>query len=385
MGPIELERTKTFKDLIKEVHDQGICGQCGGCVSFCFAGDLVAISMGKNGRPAYINEENCLNCGICFLICPQINILDSEIQEQFNWKPPIGSYKKLKSSRSTNPEVLQNCSDGGVVTSILHCLLKRKMIDGAIVSKKTGPFGRQPMIATTYDEILSGAGTRFIGSSQVEELGNFTTYSPTMQGLRNLKSMDLLKIAVVGTPCQIHTIRKMQHLGVVPSHIVKYTIGLFCMENFSFSLDDKENVENKLGIKIDNIEKLNLKEDFIVTLKSGEVKHIPLSDIEDVARPACFACTDFANDFADISVGGLGSPEGYTTTIIRTKDGEEIYSESKRYNFIEELNVNSYDKSNDQNTSSNRLAKILEFANRKFKRGTKTLEKLRAKRQGLVD
>ena len=341
--------------------------------------------MSEKGKPAYINEENCLKCGICFLICPQINILDNEIQEQFGWKPPIGTYKRIVSARSTNPEILENCTDGGVVTSILQCLLERKMIDGAIVSKKTGPFGREPIIATTYEEILESAGTRFIGSSQVEELGNFTTYSPTMQALRNLKNMDLLKIAVVGTPCQIHTIRKMQHLGVVPSHVVKYTIGLFCMENFSFDKEDQQKVEERLGIKIDEIEKLNLREDFIVTLKSGEVKHVPLSEIEDVARPACFACTDFTNDFADISVGGVGSPENFTTTIVRTKEGEEIYSEARRFKYIEELKTCADEELIEKYKSLDCLEKINKLAEHKRKRGQETLEKLRTRRFELVE
>jgi len=31
---------KSFKDLIKEVHEKGICGECGGCVSFCSAAEI---------------------------------------------------------------------------------------------------------------------------------------------------------------------------------------------------------------------------------------------------------------------------------------------------------------------------------------------------------
>jgi coenzyme F420 hydrogenase subunit beta len=335
--------------------------------------------MGKDGHPTYINEENCLKCGICFLICPQINILDKEIQEQYEWELPIGHYKRIVAAKTKDEEVRRNCTDGGVVTSILHCLLERKMIDGAIVSQKTGPFGRKPIIATTYEDILSSAGTRFIGTSEIEELGNFTTYSPTMEALRNLKNMDLLKIAVVGTPCQIHTIRKMQQLGVVPSHVVKYTIGLFCYENFSFDINDKDRIEKRLGVKIDDIDKINIREEFIITLKSGDVKHFPLSEIDDVARPACFACTDFANDFADISVGGLGSPDGYTTTVIRTDEGKEIYSEAKRNGYIEEFMTCADEEQKSEYSSNECLQKIIQYSERKRKRGLETLDRLKVK------
>ena len=71
---------KTFEDLILEVHNQGICGQCAGCVSFCSADKISAIEMTEDGPPTYSNKENCIKCGICYLICPQIHALDSELQ-----------------------------------------------------------------------------------------------------------------------------------------------------------------------------------------------------------------------------------------------------------------------------------------------------------------
>ena len=157
------------------------------------------------------------------------------------------------------------------------------------------------------------------------------------------------------------------------------------MENFSFDKEDQQKVEERLGIKIDEIEKLNLREDFIVTLKSGEVKHVPLSEIEDVARPACFACTDFTNDFADISVGGVGSPENFTTTIVRTKEGEEIYSEARRFKYIEELKTCADEELIEKYKSLDCLEKINKLAEHKRKRGQETLEKLRTRRFELVE
>jgi len=344
--------------------------------------------MSPEGKPHYINEENCLQCGICFLICPQINILDEEIQKLFNWEPPIGSYKHIVSAKTTNPEIMEVCSDGGVVTSLLIYLLEHKLIDGAIVSISEGPFGRKPIVATTKEKIISAAGSRFIGKSNIEELGNFTTYSQTMFALRDIKNIDMLKIAVVGTPCQIHTIRKMQYLGVMPAHVVKYVIGLFCYENFSFSADRLGEVEDTLGVKITDIKKINLKEEFIITTNDGVVKNIPLSELEKVARPACFACTDYANDFADISVGGIGSPEGYTTTIIRNDVGQRIYSNALRNGYLEELDLGAeldlgLGLHNYENgiclSSKARKDLILKFARNKRKRGLETLEKLRKK------
>lgn len=366
----ELEETKTFQFLIKEVHEAGLCGSCGGCVSFCSAGDLGAIGLDDEGRPILVQKDNCLECGICYLICPQIDVLDEEIREDFSWKEPFGSYIKIVSARSTDTEILKVCSDGGVVSSIIKCLLERKMMDGAVVSKSTSHFRREPVIAQSYNDILETAGSKFTGSGGVEGLGNYSTYSPTMFAIRDVKNTDLLRICVVGTPCQVHTIRKMQSLSVVPSDVVKLVLGLFCTENFSFDESRKRDVEKILGISMDDIKKMNIKEDLIIHRKDGEVLHIPLEDLNEFVRSACLACSDFANDFADISFGGLGSPEGWTTVVIRTKTGEAIYQEALSNGYIEVLSL-ANDESG-QSFSDHIINKITDFAKMKEDRAVKT-------------
>ena len=117
------EDVRSFKDLIKEVHDKNFCGSCGGCVSFCSAHELKAIEMGPDGKPIYINEDNCLKCGICYFICPQIPIFDGELQEKYNWKPPIGNFQRVAIARATNEDIRKLATDGGVVTSLLLYLM----------------------------------------------------------------------------------------------------------------------------------------------------------------------------------------------------------------------------------------------------------------------
>jgi coenzyme F420 hydrogenase subunit beta len=364
------EAVKAFNDLIKEVHEPGLCGLCGGCVSFCSADELGAIGFGDDGKPRYLDQDSCLECGICYLICPQIDVLDQEIAECYGWINPMGHVKKVVSVRSTDPDVLEVCTDGGAVTSILHCLIDKRIIDGAVVSKKTSHFSREPMIATSYEDILTAAGSRFSKASGVDELGRFSTYSPTMFAIKETKNMDLVKIAVVGTPCQVHTLRKMQDLSVVPSHVVKFVLGLFCSENFSFDVTKKEEVENTLGVKFEDIQKLNIKEDLIIFLKNGTKKSIPLKKMEIFSRSACRACSDFSNDYADISFGGLGSPEGWTTVVIRTDYGEAIYQETLRNGFIEEL-YESHEFSKEFSSSSIKL-KIAQIAETKRNKGKKS-------------
>ncbi|UCD25975.1 MAG: Coenzyme F420 hydrogenase/dehydrogenase, beta subunit C-terminal domain [Candidatus Bathyarchaeota archaeon] len=368
------EEIKTFKDLTEEVIEKGICGKCGGCVSFCSAGELNALEMGKNEVPRYIDEDKCLKCGICYLICPQTESLNEELQEKFGWRPPVGDYQRTTSAQTTRKEIEKKCTDGGVVTSLLLYLLERNMINGAIVSKKTGRFARRAIVARTSEELVEAAGSMFSGSLHLEELGGeYTTYTPILSTVKSLEKGYLHDIAVVGTPCQINAIRKMQCLGIIPAHLIKYTIGLFCIENFSFDDVAREMLEKKLDINLEKIVKLNIKDDFVISLTKGVTIHVPLEEVHEVARPACFACKDFSNEYADISVGGLASPDGYTTTMIRTGVGASVFNGALSHGYIKERTFQNADENRIEKTKM--LAKIVSFARRKRMRAEKRLSK----------
>jgi coenzyme F420 hydrogenase subunit beta len=369
------ERAKIFRDLQREVISSGLCGKCGGCVSFCSAGALNALEMGEDDLPRYADRKKCLACGICYMICPLTRELDAEVQEAFGWRPPIGIYKAVRSARTTDQDIRKIATDGGVVTALLLYMLERRLIDGAIVSQKSAAFSRSPLIATTREELIAAAGSHFGGSAHLEELGNqYTTYSPTISAVKGIESRHLEHVAMVGTPCQVRTIKKMQCLGILPAHIITYVIGLFCMENFLFDTAGRKKLEDKLHIRFDDITKLNIREDVIVSLNDGTTIHVPFEKVDEVARPTCLACTYFANDYADLSAGGLGSPAGYTTVLIRSQKGNRIYNEALRQGYIEEREFKDWTEVRSQEAEM--VAKVVSTAQRKRARGE-------ARRRGL--
>jgi len=329
---------KGFRDLMLEVQAKGICGKCGGCVAFCSAGEFNALSAGADGTPAMVDEAKCLHCGICYLICPQIKALDQELQQKTGWKPPIGAQRQLLSARARSRKVRAVATDGGVVTALLSYALKKHLIQAAIVSRRTGPFSREAMVATSSEELLEAAGSHFDESHPVRAFGErYTTFSPGAREVKNLGKRDLSRVALVGTPCQIFTIKKMQLLNVLPADSIVLTIGLFCMENFSFNSKTRRALEKKMSVSLGQIQKLNIKDDVVITTARKEVLHVPFKVMDEFARPACLACTDFANEYADISCGGIGSPDGYTTVLLRTTAGETLYNRAREDQAIEEL------------------------------------------------
>jgi coenzyme F420 hydrogenase subunit beta len=382
-------RIRTFRHLHREVIAQGLCGKCGGCVSFCSAGTLNALEMGD--LPQYADWKKCLACGICYMICPVTGELDTEMRETFGWRAPIGNFRAVRSAQAQDHVIRSAATDGGVVTALLLHLLENRYIDGAIVSQRGAAFSRHPIIATTREELLSAAGSEFGGSAHLGDVGDqYTTHSPTLSAVKGLASSDgdgpaIQRVAMVGTPCQIRSIRKMQCLGIVPAHIILYTIGLFCMESFVFDELGQRRLEERLRaqvgrpVRFEDIRKLNVKEDMIVSLESGHRDrrassgdrlvrvHVPFDELDEVARPACLACVDFGSDYADLSVGGLGSPDGYTTVLIRTPKGSRIYSEAMRDGYIRELEFR--DRVAARSHQSDIVSQVVAFAQRKRERG----------------
>jgi coenzyme F420 hydrogenase subunit beta len=183
----------------------------------------------------------------------------------------------------------------------------------------------------------------------------------------------LQRVAMVGTPCQIRTVKKMQCLGVLPAHVILYTIGLFCMESFDFDAPGLVKLEERLQartgrpVRFEDIGKLNVKEDMIISLHSGFTTHVPFDELEELARQACLACTDFSNDYADLSAGGLGSPGGYTTILIRTPKGSRIYGEALRQGYIGELRFE--DREEARGKQADMVDQVVDFAQRKRARG----------------
>ncbi len=340
-------KPKTFVDLKREVIDRGYCSLCRGCISFCSAGEIGALSIEDN-RPTLIDEDRCLECGICYLICPNIHELDEKLKERMGWASPIGQYRRLTSAYAADATIREKGTDGGVVTALLTHLLENGSIDGALVSIRRGVWSREPVIVTDPKELLATTGYQLGGRVETGSGGapleQYSTYSQTLSGLRALRTIDIARIAVVGTPCQIHTIRKMQYLNVVPAHLVEFTIGLFCAQNFTFDRAAIPTLETILGTPLDEIEAINIKESFIVTRTDGTQRSVPLDALHPVTRNACFICPDFSAEWSDLSVGGLGSDAKWTTVLPRTEKGERWFDAAVRSGYIETQRPNAKER-----------------------------------------
>ena len=164
------------------------------------------------------------------------------------------------------------------------------------------------------------------------------------------------RIAMVGTPCEIMAASKLQYYTDSP---IDVKLGLFCMENFSYKYF--ENLLKEYDLKMEDIEKFQITKGFVfLSLKTRETVKIPISIAKRIIRKNCNICAELTSETSDISIGSIGSDEGWSTLIVRTEKGAEIVNGALDQKFIEakELTESQFDLLN--RLAENKINKNME-------------------------
>ena len=299
----------------ESIVDHELCTRCGCCVSGCPVGCI-------NMDEYPVRGDGCTACGLCTTICPGTGIdLEKAAKELFpgsHYNDDVGRFLNTYTGYSRNNDIREMATSGGVVTSLLVCLLEQGVIDGAlVVSFGEKPWKTEYTVATSKEEIIASAQTKY----QVTPLDI------------PLKDLELEKIAVVGLPCVIQGLRSIQKNSPLGKKI-KVLIGLFCWVNMereatTFLLE-------KLGVDVKDVEKIEYRSGdylggFKVQLKNGVTTYMGKECYNTLpllfAAQRCVYCADFTNELADISVGDakfLQSQKGHTFIITRSQEGERV-------------------------------------------------------------
>ncbi len=309
-------KKKIFGTLVAEVIKPGICTSCGACVAACPVSALVM----EGEQPKIVGQ--CVTCEVCYHSCPQTEVPYSDIEKALFGRErgpedAFGVYREVYSVRTRLEEVGKVAQDGGAVTTMLVYALQKGMVDAAVVAGvKDEPWRAWPRVALSPEEAVKGAGTKY-------------TPSPNLIGLAEaVKDYMKSRVAFVGTPCQVRAVRQMQFnpKGCLKlGERVAVVIGLFCMESFNYERLMGEFLKSK-GYSPSDISKFAIsKGKFIAYSAGSEAINVPLAEVKDYVRGSCHHCQDFTAELADVSVGSVGSPDGWSTVIVRTAVGEELF------------------------------------------------------------
>jgi coenzyme F420 hydrogenase subunit beta len=303
---------------ISVITESDLCMGCGTCGMVCPTDAITFV----NQRPK-INPEVCIKCGACFTQCPRSFFNSTTLSVQRFGQPGdpvLGYYQETYSARSKNEDILKISQDGGIVTDLLCYLLKKGIADSAIVSISRGGWDSAPHVVTTPEDVLRAAGTKY-------------TVVPNLMGVKEAADQGYTKIAFVGVPCQTQGVGKTDSYPLGDRYYaskIAFIISIFCMENFLFG-NLRSIVEGKTEVAMTDVNKMGIsKGRFWVNSADGNRYGIPVKFIKEYAQKSCSSCLDFSGELSDISVGSVGTPEGYSSVLVRSDKGKKVFSEFKK-------------------------------------------------------
>ncbi len=166
-------------DTIEIVKKNECCG-CGSCVQKCHKQAISMVEDEEGFLYPQINNERCINCGLCSKVCPQLK-KNKEIDNE---------YPKAFAMRSKNNEELSKSSSGGIFSVIADYVFEN---DGVV-------FG------AAYDDELNVNHIKAESRKELEPLRS-SKYVQSNIGETYKETETLLKegriVFFTGTPCQI--------------------------------------------------------------------------------------------------------------------------------------------------------------------------------------
>jgi coenzyme F420 hydrogenase subunit beta len=286
-----------------EVLSLGTCALCGACLDWC--------PYLKNLEDHVVMAFDCnIEDGRCHAVCPRTFTdwegITAQIMPERAASSEIGYFDAVHKVRSR--QSISGQQDGGTVTTLIKTALEHNLAQAALLTGSSDNITPEPLIADAQN-INNHAGSRYLAATGLRKLSEVN-----QRGIESL--------AVVGRPCQIQALRKMQtnrpqdlpNKGIV-------TIGLFCM--WSLAWNFKDYLEQQWPGR--NIKRVAIPRHGLEITTNQGTHTIPTSKVREFIREGCHYCLDMTAELADISVGALESEPGWNTVIIRTVQGRRWF------------------------------------------------------------
>ncbi|UCE96574.1 MAG: Coenzyme F420 hydrogenase/dehydrogenase, beta subunit C-terminal domain [Candidatus Bathyarchaeota archaeon] len=193
------------------------CVGCGSCVAVC-PYDAIAVKIQDDLVQPLLDRNRCSKCDLCVENCP---VFRNKYLEPI--RPDVSRIvgKPYRSfiGFANNNRIRANGSSGGVATALLKHLLDEEEID-YIITAHQHKLIAQPVILKESKDLFDVQGSIYFPSF-ITEASREILSNPG-------------KCAVVGLPCQIDSLRRMEatrkrlrekvyvHLGLFCSHINEY-------------------------------------------------------------------------------------------------------------------------------------------------------------------
>ncbi|MBI1736478.1 MAG: Coenzyme F420 hydrogenase/dehydrogenase, beta subunit C-terminal domain [Candidatus Rokubacteria bacterium] len=300
-------------DLQAEVLAADLCTGCGACLGHC----PYLKTLGE--RVAFIHP--CPRSeGRCYAVCPRTGLDADALDRQVFGAPRgdhvLGGHEALVWARALDPEIRARGQYGGVATALAAFALAMGTADAALLTRG-GP-GRMPAPVLARDRagVLAAAGTKY-------------TACPTLMPLAERLRASQERLVVVGRPCQVEAVRKIQARGDDGRLLV---IGVFCfwalVPGFYRFLEQRGDLARAA--------KLDMPKEGGMTFRlNGRSTSVPIEEVRPFIRSACQVCFDPTAEWADVSVGSTEHDTAWNTVIVRTERGRAFVDTARDAGVLE--------------------------------------------------
>ena len=313
-----------------QVLRPGLCTGCGACQGLCpYWGSV-------DGRTVCFFDCERRD-GRCQRFCPRMPADLDALRKQFfpaeSIVPEIGPFRGLYLTRAADPAIRAGAQHGGSMTALVELALAEGFLDAAVLTRSQGGLTPEGVLATTREEIRACSGSSFQVPPALAVLN------------RALKEDTYHKIGVVGTPCKTLAVYKMRAnpLPDNDNHAgnIGMVFGLFC--GWGLDWDGLKDLTAKhadpsqityMDIPPSKYHSLELRED-------GQTVSVNLDEVTPLVRSGCRYCADMTAEFADLSIGGARSADGWDVdkgwnqVIVRSEKGEQLLKLAREKGVLE--------------------------------------------------
>ena len=186
--------------------DKNRCTGCTACESICPKKCIKMKESSEGFLYPTINEEICIDCGLCIKTCPVNQIADGKNQIADKYFIKAGYIVRIKDT-----DLISRCTSGGAFTAMANYVLDQKgIVYGAI-----------------YDDSMNVIHQRISTKSHVTRLPGSKYVQSDISGIFAKVQLDILDGYIVlfcGTPCQVAGL--VAFLGKKPSNL--FLVDLVC-------------------------------------------------------------------------------------------------------------------------------------------------------------
>ncbi|WP_299284639.1 Coenzyme F420 hydrogenase/dehydrogenase, beta subunit C-terminal domain [uncultured Tateyamaria sp.] len=225
----------------------------------------------------------------------------------------FGPFQSMHRARMATPATGAQWT--GITTGLAADLLRNGKVDAVLtmVPDAGDRWKPQPTLITEADDMARARGMRM-------------GYAPLLALLEEAHARAFKRLAVIGIPCQIYALRKLE-ADLRFDRL--YVIGTPCSDNTT-----TENFHTFLALLDENpdtITYLEFRADYRVELRFSDGRQrlipflsLPISDLPPDFFPlTCRTCVDYTNALADITVGYMAG-QGDQWVIVRNARGAEM-------------------------------------------------------------